>query len=110
MLAALVLTLLVLLLLTWAFAPRSVPWVHSLTRVDAGHALRGEWLAPPDVLRAVKRDYLAAQAAHRISGQPRAQPARPAPDFRGESRAPQQAQDHEAHILQPPKGFPELKP
>ena len=32
-------------------------------------------------------DYLAAQAAHRIAGQPRAQPVRPAPDFRGESRA-----------------------
>ena len=33
-------------------------------------------------------DYLAAQAAHRIAGQPRAQSVRPAPDFRGESRAP----------------------
>ena len=37
-------------------------------------------------------DYLAAQAAHRIAGQPRAQPARPAPDFRGEGRAPDSPQ------------------
>lgn len=53
--------ILLLFLLAWAFAPRGIPWANALVRVNPGSGKRAEWLAPPAVIRAVKRDYLAAQ-------------------------------------------------
>jgi hypothetical protein len=63
MVAGLVLAFVGLLLLAWCLAPRGVPWANALVRARAG-AGRGqaEWTAPPDVIQAVKRDYLTAQA------------------------------------------------
>lgn len=52
----------VLLLLAWALAPRDVAWAHALQRLKPGAGGRAEWMAPPGVVRAVKRDFLAAQA------------------------------------------------
>ena len=49
------------LLIFWLAAPRGVPWAHTLTRLHPGSGRRGEWMAPPDVVRAVKREYLATQ-------------------------------------------------
>lgn len=51
-----------LLLFFWALAPRHVPWADQLTRRHAGVSAQAEWLAPPEVVRQVKRDYLAAYA------------------------------------------------
>jgi hypothetical protein len=51
----------VLLVLAWALAPRGVPWANELYRLNPGAGKRAEWMAPPYVLRAVRRDYLAAQ-------------------------------------------------
>jgi hypothetical protein len=59
--ALLILAVVALLLLAWALAPRGVAWAGSLTRLNAGSRGRGEWMAPPEVVRAVKRDYLSTQ-------------------------------------------------
>ena len=58
MLAELVLVFCVLLILAWACAPRAVPWVNALTRRKPGTGADAEWMAPREVVRAVKRDYL----------------------------------------------------
>jgi len=50
-----------LLLTFWLLAPRGVPWANDLIRLNPGAGERAEWMAPPDVVRAVKRDYLATQ-------------------------------------------------
>jgi hypothetical protein len=62
MLVGLLVGFVVLLLLAWRLAPRGVPWASELERLNPGAGKRAEWMAPPPVLRAVKRDYLAAQA------------------------------------------------
>jgi hypothetical protein len=62
MLAALLVGFVVLLLLAWRLAPRGVAWASDLERLNPGAGKRAEWMAPPAVQRAVKRDYLAAQA------------------------------------------------
>ncbi len=49
-----------LLILAWALAPRGIPWASALVRVNPGSGKRAEWMAPPAVVRAVKRDFLAA--------------------------------------------------
>jgi hypothetical protein len=51
----------VTLLALWLLAPRGVPWANDLLRLNPGAGERAEWMAPPDVVRAVKRDYLATQ-------------------------------------------------
>ena len=51
-----------LLLTVWLLAPRAVPWADDLVRLNPGAGDRAEWMAPPEVARAVKRDYLATQA------------------------------------------------
>jgi hypothetical protein len=51
-----------LLLAFWLWAPRAVPWSNELVRLNPGAGDRAEWMAPPEVVRAVKRDYLATQA------------------------------------------------
>lgn len=51
-----------LLILASAFAPRGIPWANALVRVNPGSGKRAEWVAPPAVVRAVKRDFLAAHA------------------------------------------------
>jgi hypothetical protein len=58
----LILAIAVLLLVTWALAPRDVAWANHLERLNPGSGKQAEWMAPPGVVRAVKRDYLAAQA------------------------------------------------
>lgn len=60
--AALIVAICILLLLAWALAPRDVPWAHDLERVNPGAGDQAEWMAGPGVVRAVKRDYLTAQA------------------------------------------------
>lgn len=57
-----VLAVVILLLAAWALAPRGVPWAQSLERLNAGSRGRGEWMAPPNIVKAVKRDYLSTQA------------------------------------------------
>jgi len=57
----LIVAVVVLLLLAWAFAPRGVPWANALTRINPGAGDRAEWMAPDSVVRAVKRDFLATQ-------------------------------------------------
>jgi hypothetical protein len=59
---ALILVVTVLLLAAWALAPRDVPWANHLERLNPGAGKQAEWMAPPGVVRGVKRDYLAAQA------------------------------------------------
>jgi hypothetical protein len=61
MAGALIVAVVVLLLVAWALAPRGVPWANALTRLNAGAGERAEWMAPEAVVRAVKRDFLAAQ-------------------------------------------------
>jgi hypothetical protein len=39
-----------------------VPWANELVRLSPGSGDRAEWMAPPEVARAVKRDYVATQA------------------------------------------------
>jgi hypothetical protein len=51
-----------LLFLAWVVAPRDVPWSHDLARVKPGAGRQAEWIAPAGVMRAVRRDYLAAHA------------------------------------------------
>jgi hypothetical protein len=51
-----------LLLILWLSAPRAVPWANELVRLNPGAGDRAEWMAPPEVVRAVKRDYLATQS------------------------------------------------
>jgi hypothetical protein len=58
----LILAVAVLLLAAWALAPRDVAWASHLERLNPGTGKQAEWMAPPGVVRAVKRDYLAAQA------------------------------------------------
>jgi hypothetical protein len=62
MLAELLLVFGVLLLVAWAFAPRGVPWANQLVRLRPGQGRQAEWMAPPEVARAVRRDYRAALA------------------------------------------------
>jgi hypothetical protein len=62
MAAALIVAVCVLLLLAWALVPRTVSWAHELVRLNPGAGDRAEWMAPAHVVRAVKRDYLAAQS------------------------------------------------
>src|SRR5687768_9111919 len=61
MLLALLIAFVVLLLVAWAVAPRGVPWANALERLNPGAGKRAEWIAPPAVVRAVKRDFLATQ-------------------------------------------------
>jgi hypothetical protein len=58
----LILVIAVLLLAAWALAPRDVTWANHLERLNPGAGKQAEWMAPPGVVRAVKRDYLAALA------------------------------------------------
>ncbi len=51
-----------LFVLAWAVAPRGVPWAPRLARLRPGAAGHAEWMAPLDVQRAVRRDYLATLA------------------------------------------------
>jgi hypothetical protein len=63
MVAGLAVAFVLLLVLAWALAPRGVPWAHDLTRARPGSGRgQAEWTAPPEVVRAVRGDYLAAQA------------------------------------------------
>ena len=62
MIPALLIGFVLLLLLAWALAPRGVPWAHELIRLNPGAGKRAEWMAPTDVVRAVKRDYLWTQS------------------------------------------------
>ena len=50
-----------LLLAVWLLAPRGVPWANELVRLNPGTGDRAEWMAPPEVMRAVKHDYLDTQ-------------------------------------------------
>ena len=59
---ALLIGVLVLFLLAWAFAPRGVPWANELERLNPGSGKRAEWMAPSHVVRTVKRNYLSTQA------------------------------------------------
>ncbi|MEP7357572.1 MAG: hypothetical protein ABI847_10065 [Anaerolineales bacterium] len=52
----------IVLLIVWLAAPRGAPWAHALVRLRPGSGRSAEWMAPPEVVRAVKRDYLAALA------------------------------------------------
>jgi|SRR5579859_1942160 len=51
-----------LLLAFWLLAPRAVPWANELVRLNPGAGDRAEWMAPAEVVRVVKRDYLATQS------------------------------------------------
>ncbi len=51
-----------LLIILWLSAPRAVSWANELVRLNPGAGNRAEWMAPPEVVRAVKRDYLATQS------------------------------------------------
>jgi hypothetical protein len=62
--AALLLVFCLLLLVAWAFAPPSVPWANSLTRLRPGLSRDAEWAAPEHVARSVRGDYLATLECH----------------------------------------------
>lgn len=50
----------VLILVLWLTSHSSLaPWLDDMTRLNPGVLNRAEWMAPPLVLEAVKRDYLA---------------------------------------------------
>ena len=36
-----------------------VPWINNMSRINPGVVNKAEWMAPPHVIEAVKRDYLA---------------------------------------------------
>lgn len=52
--------LVILLVGAWATRPRAVGWSDALVRQHPGVRGRAEWMAPPAVVRQVRRDYLAA--------------------------------------------------
>lgn len=60
MLVAILVALAVVLLILWVAAPRTVPWVDHLTRLNAGAGTQAEWMAPPQVVEDVIVDYRAA--------------------------------------------------
>lgn len=60
MLVAILVALAVVLLILWVAAPRTVPWVDHLTRLNAGTGAKAEWMAPPQVVEDVIADYRAA--------------------------------------------------
>jgi len=62
MVPVLLIVIAALLLAVWLLAPRAVPWANDLVRLNPGTGDRAEWMAPPEVVRGVKRDYLATQA------------------------------------------------
>ncbi len=59
MLIAIIVALGVVLLILWLAAPRTVPWVDHLTRLNAGMGSRAEWMAPSQVVEDVISDYRA---------------------------------------------------
>ena len=62
MVTLLVVVLAALLWGLWLMAPRGVRWANELVRLNPGTGTRAEWMAPPEVVRAVKRDYLITQS------------------------------------------------
>lgn len=59
MLALLVVMGGVLLVLVYFSRSAIVPWLHQMNRLNPGVVNKAEWMAPPQVLEAVKKDYIA---------------------------------------------------
>jgi hypothetical protein len=59
MAVVLIIGLCAILLILWLAAPRTVPWVDHLTRLNAGAGSRAEWMAPEQVINDVITDYRA---------------------------------------------------